>query len=113
LNNQRGYEIPNGAVWIPEYVEGKGWTLKNGGTGKYLKDATPAKYDEPTYFTFCTLTEVTTGIQIIDYSPSTLDHSRYGEPVYNLQGVRVGDRNDWNRLPPGLYIVNGKAKLKK
>ena len=113
LNNQRGYEIPNGAVWIPEYVEGKGWTLKNGGTGKYLKDATPAKYDEPTYFTFCTLTEVTTGIQIIDYSPSTLDHSRYGESVYNLQGVRVGDRNDWNRLPPGLYIVNGKAKLKK
>ena len=26
LNGQRGYEIPDGAVWKPEYVEGKGWT---------------------------------------------------------------------------------------
>lgn len=113
LNNQRGYEIANGAVWIPEYVEGKGWTLKNGGTGKYLKDATPAKYDEPTYFTFCTLTEVTTGIRIIDCLPTDTAHSRNGDAVYNLQGVKVGEKNDWNRLPRGLYIVNGKIKLKK
>ena len=58
LNGQRGYEIQNGAVWDIQYVEGKGWTLKNGATGKYLKNATsPAKYDEPTYFTLCTLKE--------------------------------------------------------
>ena len=113
VNGQNGQDIAKGAVWDMQYVEGKGFSMRNVGTDKYLKTNDAAKYDEPTYFTFCTLTEVTTGIQIIDYSPSTLDHSRYGEPVYNLQGVRVGDRNDWNRLPPGLYIVNGKATLKK
>ncbi len=111
LNNQRGYEIPNGAVWNPEYVEGKGWTLKNVGTGKYLKDATSAKYDEPTYFSFCTVTPVTTGIQEMSNAPR--NHSRDGESVYSLQGVKVGVKSDWNSLPHGLYIVDGKAVLKK
>lgn len=113
LNKQKGYDIPNGAVWDIQYVEGKGWTLKNVGTGKYLKDAAhPAMFDEPTYFTFCTLTP-TTGIQIVENSPSTIDRSRFGDSVFNLQGVKVGEKSDWNSLPRGLYIVNGKAKLKK
>jgi hypothetical protein len=113
LNKQRGYDILNGAVWDIQYVEGKGWTLKNVGTGKYLKDAThPAMFDEPTYFTFCTLTP-TTGIQIVENSPLTNDRSRFGDSVFNLQGVKVGEKSDWNSLPNGLYIVNGKAKLKK
>jgi len=113
LNGQRGYDIPDGAVWDIQYVEGMGWTLKNLGTGKYLKDAThPAMFDEPTYFTFCTLTP-TTGIQIVDNSPLTNDRSRFGDSVFNLQGVKIGEKSDWNSLPKGLYIVNGKAKLKK
>ena len=111
--NIKNYEIANGAVWDIQYVEGKGWTLKNVGTGKYLKDAThPAMFDEPTYFTFCTLTP-TTGIQIVENSPLTNDRSRFGDSVFNLQGVKVGEKSDWNSLPNGLYIVNGKAKLKK
>jgi hypothetical protein len=113
LNGQRGYDIPNGAVWDIQYVEGKGWTLKNVGTGKYLKDAThPAMFDEPTYFTFCTLTP-TTGIQIVENTPLTNERSRFGDSVFNLQGVKVGEKSNWNSLSPGLYIVNGKAKLKK
>lgn len=113
LNKQRGYDIPNGAVWDIQYVEGKGWTLLNKGTGKYLKDAAhPAMFDEPTYFTFCTLTP-TTGIQIIENSPSAIGRSRSGDSVYNLQGIKVGEKSDWNSLPRGLYIINGKAKLKK
>ena len=113
LNKQKGYDILNGAVWDIRYVEGKGWTLKNVGTGKYLKDAThPAMFDEPTYFTFCTLTP-TTGIQIIENTPLTNERSRYGDSVFNLQGVKVGEKSNWNSLSPGLYIVNGKAKLKK
>ena len=113
LNKQKGYDIPNGAVWDIQYVEGKGWTLKNVGTGKYLKDAAhPAMFDEPTYFTFCTLTP-TTGIQIVENSPLANDRSRFGDSVFNLQGVKVGEKSDWNSLPNGLYIVNGKAKLKK
>lgn len=113
LNGQRGYDIQDGAVWDIQYVEGKGWTLLNKGTGKYLKDAAhPAMFDEPTYFTFCTLTP-TTGIQIIENSPSAIGRSRYGDSVYNLQGIKVGEKSDWNSLPRGLYIINGKAKLKK
>lgn len=113
LNKQKGYDIPNGAVWDIQYVEGKGWTLKNVGTGKYLKDAThPAMFDEPTYFTFCTLTP-TTGIQIVENTPLTNERSRFGDSVFNLQGVKVGEKSNWNSLSPGLYIVNGKAKLKK
>ena len=113
LNGQRGYDIPDGAVWDIQYVEGKGWTLKNVGTGKYLKDAThPAMFEEPTYFTFCTLTP-TTGIQIVENTPLTNERSRYGDSVFNLQGVKVGEKSNWNSLSPGLYIVNGKTKLKK
>ncbi len=111
LKDQRGYDIANGAVWTPEYVEGKGWTLKNSGTGKYLKDATAAKYDEPTYFTFCTLVETTTGIREVNAQPAA--GTRFSESVYNLQGVKVGNKSNWNTLPRGLYIVNGKKMLKK
>ena len=58
LNNQNGQDIKNGAVWEVNYVSGKGFTLKNKGTGKYLKDASTAKFDDPTYFSFCTVAEI-------------------------------------------------------
>ena len=57
LNNQNGQDIKNGAVWDIQYVEGKGFTLLNKGTGLYLNDNLPAKYDEPVYWTFCTFPE--------------------------------------------------------
>ena len=88
--------------------EDKGWTLKNIGTGKYLKDASsPAKYDEPTYFTFCTLKEKdASGI-------TTPDASIQSHDVYTLQGVKVGKKEDWNSLPRGIYIVDGKLRMKQ
>ncbi len=54
-NKTNGQDIVNGAVWelIPN-TDGK-FAIKNIGTGKYLKDANTAKYDDPTYFTLCTL----------------------------------------------------------
>jgi hypothetical protein len=106
LNDQRGYEIQNGAVWDIQYVEGNGWTLKNGATGKYLKDATsPAKYDEPTYFTLCTLKEgSTTGINDVR---SKREEVRLG--VYTLDGRKVYPEN----LRPGLYIKNGRKVVIK
>ena len=33
--------------------------------------------------------------------------------VYNLQGMKVGTVNDWNRLAPGIYIINGKTIQKQ
>jgi hypothetical protein len=87
-----------------EYVDGKGFSMKNVGTGKYLKDATsPAMYDEPTYFTFCTLKEVTTGIETVQSSKFKV------HGVYTLDGRKVNPEN----LRPGLYIMNGKKVVMK
>ena len=101
LNSQRGYAIQDGAVWDIQYVDGKGWTLLNKGTGKYLKDAShPAMFDEPTYFTFCTLKEdITTGIENVKATKEIKDDN-----WYTLDGRRVNANN----LRPGLYIKGGK-----
>jgi hypothetical protein len=106
LNSQCGYDIQNGAAWIIQYVENKGWTLKNKGTDKYLKDAAhPAMSDEPTYFTFCTLkTVTTTGIQEVSAKKA---ETKTG--VYTLDGRRVNADN----LRPGLYIMNGRKVVIK
>ena len=101
MNNQKGYAIENGAVWVVDYVDGKGWTIKNYATGKYLKDPShPAMYDEPTYFTFCTLKEDTsTGIENVKAIKEIMDDN-----WYTLDGRRVNANN----LRPGLYIKGGK-----
>ena len=59
-NLQYGQDMENGALWDIKYVKDKGFTLKNVGTGKYLQDASPAKYDEPAYFSFYSYKEATT-----------------------------------------------------
>ena len=108
LNGQKGYAIENGAVWTIKYEEGKGWSLLNVATGKYLKDANhPAKYDEPTYFTFCTLKETDVPPTGIDEVRSQKSEVRSG--VYTLDGRRVNADN----LRPGLYILNGKKVVVK
>lgn len=105
LNKQRGYEIPDGAVWDIQYVDGKGWSLKNVGTGKYLRDAThPAMFDVPTYFTICTLKDAPTGISAVyDEKPAT------ATGWYMLDGRKLSEKPS----QPGLYIVNGKKVVIK
>jgi hypothetical protein len=105
LNGQRGYDIPDGAVWTLEYVDGKGWSIKNVGTGKYLKDASSAKYDEPTYFSLCTLKEAeTTGIADVNVKREPASSG-----AYTLDGRQVRAGN----LRPGLYIINGRKVVVK
>ena len=106
LNGQKGWDIQNGAMWDIQYVEDKGWTLLNKGTGKYLKDAAhPAMFDEPTYLTFCTLkTVTTTGIQEVNTNKIGTKSG-----VYTLDGRKVNADN----LRPGLYIINGKKVMIK
>ncbi len=108
LNNQNGQDMRNGAVWDIQYVENMGFTLKNVGTGKYLHDATPAKYDDPVYFSFCTL-DATSGVSPLSSPTSHLSPLT----VYNLQGMKAGTTDQWNALPRGLYIVNGRKVLKR
>ena len=100
VSDQNGYDIPKGAVWDIQYVEGKGFTLKNVGTGKYLHDASPARYDDPAYFTFCTL-GTKTGI-----TPLPSDICPHPSVIYNLQGVNMG-----TDLKPGIYIKEGKKVI--
>ena len=108
MNGQNGQDLAKGAVWNMEYTEGKGWAIKNVGTGKYLKDANhPAKFDEPTYFTFCTLKET-------DSDPTGITNVRSqkletNSGVYTLDGRRVNADN----LRPGLYIMNGRKVVIK
>ena len=105
VTSQKGTDIPNGAVWEIEYEEGKGWSLRNAGTGKYLKDADqPAVSDEPVYFQFYTLKEVPTAI-----SPVRLSADSESRSVYAIDGRRVDAEN----LRPGLYIRNGKKFIVK
>ena len=100
LTKGNGEDIENGAVWDIDYVEGKGFTLKNVGTGLYLKDATPAKYEVPAYFNF-RVESSTSGI-------TTIQREIENDVVYNLQGVKVGTRSQLKSLPRGIYIIGGK-----
>lgn len=95
-----GEDVENGAAWDIDYVEGKGFTLKNVATGLYLKDATPAKYETPAYFNF-RVEGSTSGI-------TTIQREVENDVVYNLQGVKVGSRSELNSLPRGIYIIGGK-----
>ena len=104
LNNQNGEDVKDGAVWEIKYVDGQGFTLKNMATGKYLKDAAPAKYDAPAYFDFLK-SSVTAGIHKVERSVDN-------DAVYTLQGIKIATLQQWDALPRGIYIVGGKKKLK-
>ena len=104
LNGQYGEDVKDGAVWEIQYTDGKGFTLKNMATGLYLKDNGPAKYDTPVYMDFLKAS-VTSGIAAVKREVDN-------DAVYNLQGQKVATRSQWNALPRGLYIVNGKKIIK-
>ena len=104
LNNQNGEDVKDGAVWEIKYESGKGFTLKNMATGKYLKDAAPAKYDAPAYFDFLK-SSVTAGIHKVERSVDN-------DAVYTLQGIKIATLQQWDALPRGIYIIGGKKKLK-
>ena len=105
LNDQNGEEIENGAVWEINYVKGSGFTLKNVGTGRYLKDSNAAKYRTATYMDFLGA-DNTTRINAVERT--VVDN----DAVYTLQGRKVATRQQWNSLPRGIYIVGGKKIIK-
>ena len=102
LTNGNGEDFENGAVWNIDYVDGKGFTLKNVGTGKYLKDAGNANHDEPTYFSFCTLATATAINDITITKP-------HNSALYDLMGRRVSE----STLRPGIYIKDGHKVVKR
>ena len=107
VNGQNGQDIPKGAVWDMQYVEGKGFSMKNLGTGKYLKNNDTAKYDEPTYFTFCTLKDGSSGIK--DNGVVNVGKSNSPTGWYMLDGRKLNEEPTQS----GLYIFNGKKVVIK
>ena len=105
LDNQNGQDIKNGAVWEIKYEHDLGFTMKNIGTGKYLKDSTPAKYDDAIYMNFYKKGS-SSGI-------TTIQREIENDVVYNLQGVKVGSRSELKSLPRGIYIIGGKKVVVK
>ena len=102
LTKGNGEDFENGAVWNIDYTDGKGFTLKNVGTGKYLKDAGNANHDEPTYFSFCTLATTTAIHDITITKP-------HNSVLYDLLGRRVNE----STLRPGFYIKDGRKVVKR
>ena len=102
LNNQNGEDIKDGAVWDIQYVDGKGFSLKNVGTGKYLHDAAPAKYDDPMYFSFYSLKDASTDIHEVK------NWSVKDDKCYDLRGQRLNGRPN----AKGIYIINGEKVLR-
>lgn len=106
LNDQNGEEIENGAVWEINYVKGSGFTLKNVGTGRYLKDSNAAKFRGATYMDFLKAD----GFTKVD--AVSVERVLDNDAVYTLQGRKVATRQQWNSLPRGIYIVGGKKIIK-
>ena len=100
VNGQNGQDIAKGAVWDMQYVEGKGFSLRNVGTGKYLKTNDTAKYDEPTYFSLCTLKDVTAGV-----SEKGIENVKKSAAIgwYTMDGRKLREKPTRR----GLYIHNG------
>ena len=101
LNDQNGQDIVNGAVWDIQYSsENSGFSIKNVGTNKYLKDASPAKYDDATYFTLCTLISS-------DYDFSANHVLNVTNPA--SAGDKIWDRSTTYTLPSSM--VAGKTYI--
>ena len=104
LNNQNGQDVKDGAVWEINYENGKGFTLKNMYTGKYLRDNASANSEAPVYMDFLKVGG-TAGINAVQRDVDS-------DAVYTLQGQKVATRSQWNALPRGIYIVSGKKVIK-
>ena len=104
LNNQYGQDVKDGAVWEINYESGKGFTLKNMYTGKYLRDNASASSEAPVYMDFLKVGG-TAGVNAVQRDIND-------DAVYTLQGQKIATRSQWNTLPRGVYIVNGKKVIK-
>ena len=106
LNGQNGQDIENGAVWDIQYSSEKGgFSIKNIGTDKYLKDASPAKYNDATYFTLCTLISS-------DYD---LSANHVLNVTNSTAGTNVWDRSATYTLPSSMeagktYVIQADIK---
>jgi|GEM_PF-6321901 len=105
IDGRYGMDGQNLGLWTIEENGGK-FALKNVGTGKYLKDNSVAKYDEPTYFTFCTLEEKVVPTMQTKYNILKFDMQAR---VYDIWSDTYGSDPDRGRsgdLIAEMYQIN-------
>ena len=54
----------------------------------------------------------TTGINAVNERPETAE-GKWNGLVFNLNGQAVGTYGDLEKLPKGIYLVNGKKRVVK
>ncbi len=57
--------------------------------------------------------EITSPTPLAIHTVQSDASSTLSSDVYTLHGVRIGSKEQWNNLPAGLYIVDGKVRVKK
>lgn len=87
--------------------------LANGNVG-----VTATFHTEGNYTITATCGNKTAKLPVIVTDPAgianvTVDEAQPNDPVFNLQGIKVGTRAELETLPAGLYIVGGQKILKK
>lgn len=111
-----GGENGNYSISIPSFTNGVTVDLESFNTSTEIPKAinsteiTINSTDAPFKFTVVFDTETQSGISNVSVNSSNC------YTVYNLNGVKVLDtkaKNDINKLPAGLYLVNGKKVLVK
>lgn len=101
-----GQDGDNLALWQIE-PDGNGkFALKNVGTDKYLKDASSARYDTPTWFTFCTF--IDSPITTTEVKANILKYDMQAR-IYDIWNETYGSAPDKGRtgdLIAEMYQIN-------
>ena len=42
-----------------------------------------------------------------------IENAKANNGIYDIRGQKVGTMDDYDRLPAGIYIINGKKSVKK
>ena len=42
-----------------------------------------------------------------------IEYAKANNGIYDIRGQKVGTMDDYDRLPAGIYIINGKKSVKK
>ncbi len=109
-NNEYNYgqDGDNLALWTIE-ADGSGkFALRNLGTGKYLKDNSNARYDAPTYFTFCTLKTEDVPTTIVNGKANLLKYDMQAR-LYDIWTETYADEPNKGRdgdLIAEMYQIN-------
>lgn len=115
-NTYLGFSAKEAGVYTITFtnVRGNEYTLVDLATNTYVAITDGATYqfvvndnEENDYrFKIVGRQEMPTDVETVENAPVK------NGGIYTITGQYMGDMNEWNNLPAGLYIVNGEKKVK-